>query len=57
MHPQIVTRKELADIYKIHPKTIDRLVARGVLPRPIRFSAKSVRFDAAEVQAALAGLK
>ena len=47
------TRDEVAKELGISTKTVDRLVGRGALPKPVRLSARCVRFDMAELSAFL----
>ena len=47
------TRDEVAKELGISTKTVDRLVGRGALPRPVRLSARCVRFDMVELAAFL----
>ena len=47
------TRDEVAKELGISTKTVDRLVGRGALPRPVRLSARCVQFDMMELAAFL----
>ena len=48
----LLTAKEVAARWSICTKTVRRMVDRGLL-RPVRFSARCVRFSASDVAAAL----
>lgn len=47
---RVGTVRQAADLLQCHPKTVYRYVARGIL-RPIRMSARKVRFDLDQVDA------
>lgn len=48
----LLSAKQVAERWGICTKTVRRMVDRGIL-RPIRLSARCIRFSAAEVAAAL----
>ena len=48
-----VSVKEVAKLLGVCTKTVMRLVDRGKLPRPVRLSARCVRFDWDELAAFL----
>jgi predicted DNA-binding transcriptional regulator AlpA len=51
-----LSRTSLAEQLDVAPSTVDELVKRGVLPRPIKLSSGCVRWSWARVEAALASL-
>ncbi len=42
--------QDIADLYGVSTRTVWRLEARGSIPRGVRLSAKTVRWDAREIQ-------
>lgn len=48
----LLTVEEVADRWRICTKTVQRMVARGIL-QPVRFSARCVRYKATDVASAL----
>ena len=40
----LLDRRAVARLLNCAPKTVDRLVSRGQLPAPIRFSKRSLRW-------------
>lgn len=55
--PCYPSKHQLAFELDCSESTIDALVLRGVLPKPLRLSTGCVRWSWAEVEAALASLK
>jgi predicted DNA-binding transcriptional regulator AlpA len=55
--PAYPSRSLIAYELDISESTVDSMVDRGVLPRPIKLSSGCVRWCWAEVQAALTSLK
>jgi len=51
--PHFVSRSEVARTLGISTKTVDRMVGRGKLPKPVALSARCVRFDVIELSAYL----
>ena len=45
------TKQDVGTKYGYTTKTVDRYVDKGILPKPIRFSARCLRFDMEEVRA------
>jgi len=54
--PAYVSRSTLAEQLDMSESTVDEMVRRGVLPRPLRLSNGCVRWCWASVEAALASL-
>jgi predicted DNA-binding transcriptional regulator AlpA len=52
-----LTRASLAAALEIGESTVDEMVRRGVLPRPVRLSSGCVRWRWASVDQALASLE
>ncbi|VGO21124.1 MerR family transcriptional regulator [Pontiella sulfatireligans] len=52
--PETMSRKEAAAVFGVHPGSLKRWEKSGKL-RPIRITARTVRYDAAEVRAIVAG--
>lgn len=52
-----VTRASLAEALEIGESTVDEMVRRGVLPRPVRLSSGCVRWRWASVDQALASME
>ncbi|WP_241228456.1 helix-turn-helix transcriptional regulator [Corynebacterium hylobatis] len=48
--PELMTGRQVADLLKVHPRTVRRWSTDGRLTR-IRLGPRSIRYDAAEVQA------
>lgn len=55
--PAFVSRATLAAELDMSESTVDSMVKRGILPRPLRLSQGCLRWCWADVQAALASLK
>jgi excisionase family DNA binding protein len=55
--PLLLTAAEVARRLSITTRTLFRLVAAGVLPAPLRFSRKLVRWRAADLDRFLAAWK
>lgn len=53
---QLMSIAQVAETLGVGKRTAWRLVARGVLPRPIRLGRRTVRWRADEVERALAEL-
>lgn len=49
----LLSAADLADELGVSVRTIHRLKAAGMLPQPIRFSRKTVRYKRADVRACL----
>jgi len=47
---EFVSARQAAYLLAVHPRTIWRLVERGDLPQPIRFSRNLTRFRIADVK-------
>lgn len=54
--PAYLSRKSLAAELDISESTVDEMVRRGVLPRPIHLSSGCVRWSWTSVEASLASL-
>jgi predicted DNA-binding transcriptional regulator AlpA len=54
--PAYMSRTTLAEQLDVAPSTVDELVKRGVLPKPVKLSSGCVRWSWASVEAALASL-
>lgn len=54
--PAYLSRASLAEQLDMSESTVDEMVRRGVLPRPLRLSSGCVRWSWAAVEAALASL-
>jgi excisionase family DNA binding protein len=52
----LLTGRDVADRLSISIRTLQRMVARGQFPRPIRFSRKWVRWKRSEVDSYLHAL-
>jgi predicted DNA-binding transcriptional regulator AlpA len=52
--PPYVSRKTLAEALEISESTVDDMVRRGVLPKPVRLSPGCIRWRWETVDAALA---
>jgi predicted DNA-binding transcriptional regulator AlpA len=52
--PNFLTVDDVAVALKLTPKTILNLAKRGILPKPIRFGPRIVRFGWSDVMAAIA---
>ncbi len=50
-----MTASEVARALRIGRSTLDQMVGRGVFPAPIRFTAKTVRWPRAQVEALAQG--
>jgi predicted DNA-binding transcriptional regulator AlpA len=55
--PSYVSRATLATELDCAPSTVDEMVKRGVLPKPLRLSTGCVRWCWEDVEAALCSLK
>jgi predicted DNA-binding transcriptional regulator AlpA len=55
--PAYVSRKRLAEELDICETTVDEMVRRGVIPRPLPLSTGCIRWCWADVETALASLK
>lgn len=55
--PSYVSRSTLAHELDVSESTVDEMVRRGVLPKPLRLSSGCVRWCWQDVQAALVTLK
>jgi predicted DNA-binding transcriptional regulator AlpA len=54
--PQYLSRTSLAATLEISESTLDEMVRRGVIPKPVKLSSGCVRFRWASVDAALASM-
>ena len=52
----LMTAQEVADRLSFSVRTVYRLVARGVLPKPVRFNRKLVRWKKSDIDRYLASL-
>jgi len=52
MTPKLVSKKELAARFSVHPKTIEKWVDAGILPK-VRINPRCVRFDLARCDLAM----
>jgi len=52
--PETMTRKEAAAVFGVHPGSLKRWEKTGKL-RPIRITARTVRYNAAEIRALIEG--
>lgn len=52
LESSLLTRKQIAPRCGLSLRTLDELLAQGMLPH-FRFGKKAIRFDLAEVEAAL----
>ena len=48
VQPQLLTRSEVAEILRCHPKTVERHAKLGLI-RQIHIGRRQVRYDAAEI--------
>jgi predicted DNA-binding transcriptional regulator AlpA len=55
--PSYLSRKSLARELDVSESTVDEMVRRGVLPRPLRLSSGCIRWNWACVREALASLE
>jgi predicted DNA-binding transcriptional regulator AlpA len=55
--PSYLSRKTLAAELDVAPSTIDELVKRGVLPKPVHLSNGCVRWPWHDIEAAITSLK
>jgi predicted DNA-binding transcriptional regulator AlpA len=51
---ELMTRDELAEVARVHRRTLDNWAALGVGPRPIRHGPRLIRYRRGEVDAWLA---
>lgn len=54
--PSFMSRKELAWEISVSESTVDEMVRRGVLPKPVRLSSGCVRWSWLAVETSLASL-
>jgi excisionase family DNA binding protein len=52
----LMTAQQVADRLSISVRTVYRLVARGVLPPPVRFNRKLVRWKRSDIDRYIASL-
>jgi excisionase family DNA binding protein len=52
--PTLVTIGQLTESLNISRQTVYAMIADGRLPQPLKFGSQAVRFDAGEVQVAIA---
>ena len=50
---QLLTIGHVAELLRVHRRTVWRLVASGTLPAPLRLAAKTVRWRLADLERAL----
>lgn len=55
-NPHYMSRSTLADALEISESTVDEMVKRGVLPKPVKLSAGCVRWRWETVDQALASM-
>jgi excisionase family DNA binding protein len=53
----LLTIKDLAQLYKITPRTIYKKVAKGELPTPIRLGPRRTRWRSSEIKAHIDSLR
>jgi excisionase family DNA binding protein len=47
---RLLRAKEVADLLGVTPQVVRKLVAKGSLPRPIRYNRRLVRWKASEIR-------
>ncbi len=52
---RLLSIKEVAALFGVHPQTITRWLAQGLLPQPLRFNRKVIRFRASDIDRWLNG--
>jgi excisionase family DNA binding protein len=52
----LLTARDVADRLSISVRTVWRMTARGVLPQPVRYNRKLVRWKAADIDRYVASL-
>jgi len=50
---QLLSVRDVARLLQVHPRSIWRLAAAGVLPAPVRLGPKLVRWRAADISRAI----
>ena len=53
--PELLTKIEVARLLKVCLATVTRMVRRGQLPPPVRYSKKMVRFRSRDIENWLTG--
>ena len=53
--PQLLTRDEVQQLYRLSKSTLYRMMRSGEFPLPIRIGQRAVRWHAAELNAWLSG--
>lgn len=53
-HGEFMTRDEVAEVARVHRRTLDKWAALGIGPRPIRHGPRLIRYRRREVEAWLA---
>jgi excisionase family DNA binding protein len=51
--PELLSAQQVAERLSISVRTVQRMVQRGELPRPIRYNRKLIRWPTAEIEAYL----
>lgn len=51
--PELLSAQQVAERLSISVRTVQRMVQRGELPKPIRYNRKLIRWPTAEVEAYL----
>lgn len=54
--PRLLTRKAVAEYFSVAPSSVDRMVKRGTLPRPVKLDG-IVRWDRQELDKIIDGKK
>lgn len=52
---QLLTAREVADLLRIHPRSVWRAATAGDIPKPIRIGPKVVRWRLTDLQAFIGG--
>jgi predicted DNA-binding transcriptional regulator AlpA len=52
---QLLTKKQVANRLQVSTRQIDRLVARSILPPPLRLGGRTRRWRQADIEAAIGG--
>lgn len=52
-----LTPKEVAAMFRVNVRTLERMVQRGQVPPPVRYSQKIVRYRIADLEEHVAGLR
>jgi predicted DNA-binding transcriptional regulator AlpA len=53
----LLTKSDVAQLLGVSTKSVDRWVAAGLLPPPLKITARTLRWPRDTVETAIAGLK